>query len=109
VVHFDLSTSCPLLARITYALLHHAVYPCFRLAGRLFGDPDLYMHSYGTWWYFRFPKDVLLPHRELTFEGVRLMGPADTDRFLRIVYKDYMSLPPKDKRAVHGSEIIIRQ
>ena len=109
VVHFDLSTSCPRLARITYALLHHAVYPCFRLAGRLFGNPDLYMHSYGTWWYFRFPKDVLLPHRELTFEGVRLMGPADTDRFLRIVYKDYMSLPPKDKRAVHGSEIIIRR
>ena len=107
VVHFDLSVSHPLLARVTYSLLQHVVYPCFRLVGRLFGNPDLYMHSYGSWFYFQFPKEVLLPHRELTFEGLTLMGPADVDRFLRIIYKDYMNLPPKEKRAVHGSEILV--
>ena len=107
VVHFDLSVSHPLLARVTYSLLQHVVYPCFRLVGRLFGNPDLYMHSYGSWFYFQFPKEVLLPHRELTFEGLTLMGPADVDRFLRIIYKDYMNLPSKEKRAVHGSEILV--
>lgn len=107
VVHFDLSVSHPLLARVTYSLLQYVVYPCFRLVGRLFGNPDLYMHSYGSWFYFQFSKEVLLPHRELTFEGLTLMGPADVDRFLRIIYKDYMNLPSKEKRAVHGSEILV--
>ena len=107
VVHFDLSHSHPRLARMTYAVLHRVVYPCFRFWGHCFGNPDLYMHSYGSWFYFQFPKEVLLPHRELTFEGLTLMGPADVDRFLRIIYKDYMNLPSKEKRAVHGSEILV--
>jgi len=107
VVHFDLSHSHPRLARMTYAVLHRVVYPCFRFWGHCFGNPDLYMHSYGSWFYFQFPKDVLLPHQPVTFEGLTLEGPADVDRFCRILYKDYMSLPPKDKRAVHGSEILV--
>lgn len=107
VVHFDLSKSHPLLANITYSILHQVVYPCFRLIGRCFGNPNLYMHSYGTWFYFQFPKEVLLPHREIVFEGHTVLGPADADKFCRIVYGDYMKLPPKEKRAVHASEIIV--
>lgn len=107
VVHFDLSKSHPLLARLTYGLLHHVVYPCFRLIGRCFGNPNLYMHSYGSWFYFQFPKEVLLPHSQLTFEECTFEGPADVDRFCRIVYGEYMNLPPKEKRAVHASEILV--
>ena len=107
VVHFDLSKSHPLLANITYSILHQVVYPCFRLIGRCFGNPNLYMHSYGTWFYFQFPKEVLLPHGEIVFEGHTVLGPADADKFCRIVYGDYMNLPPKEKRAVHASEIIV--
>jgi len=107
VVHFDLSKSHPLLARITYAALHQLVYPLFRLIGRCFGNPNLYMHSYGSWFYFQFPKDVLLPHSPITFEGHTYEGPADVDRFCRIVYGDYMKVPPKEKRAVHASEILV--
>ena len=107
VVHFDLSHSHPMLARLVYATLHSVVYPCFRLIGHCFGKRDLYMHSYGSWFYFRFPKQVLMPHRELVYEGKTLAGPADVDQFCRIIYGDYMKLPPKEKRAVHGSEIII--
>ena len=109
VVHFDLSVSHPLLARIVYFVLHHAIYPCFRLIGHCIGRPNLYMHSYGSWFYFQFPKEVLLPHKDIVFEGYTLEGPADVDRFCSILYKDYMNLPPKDKRAVHGNEIIISE
>lgn len=107
VVHFDLSVSHPKIANGVYYILHHIVYPCFRLIGHCWGNPNLYMHSYGSWFYFQFPKDVLLPHKPITFEGFTMEGPADIDRFCRILYKDYMNLPPKDKRAVHSSDIIL--
>ena len=107
VVNFQLALSHPWLARVVYQVLHKMVYPCFRLIGRCFGDANRYMHSYGTWHYPQFPKDVLLPHRELLFEGRSFKGPADVDRFCRIVYGRYMDLPPKEKRAVHGSEIFV--
>jgi lipopolysaccharide cholinephosphotransferase len=65
------------------------------------------MHSYGSWFYFQFPKEVLLPHRDIVFEGRTIPGPADVDRFCSLIYKNYMDLPPKGKRAVHASEIIV--
>lgn len=106
-VHFDLSKSHPTIARMTYVALHRLVYPCFRLIGRCLGNPNLYMHSYGSWFYFQFPKEVLLPHRDIVFEGRTIPGPADVDRFCSLIYKNYMDLPPKGKRAVHASEIIV--
>ena len=48
-----------------------------------------------------------MPHRDIVFEGHMVPGPADPDRFCRILYKDYMNLPPKEKRAVHASEIVV--
>lgn len=106
-VSFDLAVRYPLLAHALFCLLRDVVYPTFRLVGKLFGDPNLYMHSYGSWFRFQFPKNALLPHKPITFEGRVFDGPADIDLFCRILYKDYMNLPPKDKRAVHGNEIII--
>lgn len=107
VVHFQLARRSLRLATTVYRLLHRVVYPCFRLIGRCFGRADCYMHAYGTWHYPQFPKDVLLPHRDITFEGRTYKGPADPVRFCALFYKDYMNLPPKDKRAVHSSGIRI--
>lgn len=40
---------------------------------------------------------------ELEFEGYLMMAPKDWDAVLTVVYGDYMTPPPKEKRvATHG-------
>lgn len=48
-----------------------------------------------------FPKDVYLPGREVSFEGVKAFIPNQYDPYLRNLYKDYMVLPPVNKRERH--------
>lgn len=43
---------------------------------------------------------------ELEFEGHMLMAPAEPDKVLRVIYGDYMQLPPEEKRVPsHSDEI----
>lgn len=106
-VCFSLAVRRPLLAHVLFCLLRDGVYPFFRFMGKIFGQSDLYMHSYGSWFRYKFPKDVLLPHKPITFEGHVFEGPAKVNEFCKILYGDFMNLPPMDKRAVHGKEIIM--
>lgn len=101
VVNFNLAGRHPGLAEAGYRILHNAVFPMFRIIGRMFGKPSLYMHSYGAWFYERIQKDVMLPHKDIVFEGKTFEGPAKPEEICRIIYGDYMSLPPKDKRNKH--------
>ena len=105
VVNFDLAGRHPHLAQAGYTVLHHAVFPSFRVLGKLFGARDLYMHSYGAWFYEKFPSAILVPHHEITFEGHTFEGPAKPEELCRNIYGDYMSLPPKDKRNRHHVDI----
>lgn len=107
VVAFDFSRINKPLAQFSFKTLQYIVYPLFRLIGRCFGRKDYYMFSYGTWFYEQFPQKVLLPYKDLIFEGHSFPGPADAHEFCRIMYGDYMNLPPKDKRTVHNSGILI--
>lgn len=95
----------PHLAQACYDLLHYIVFPCFRVVGHLFGKRDNCMHSYGAWFYEQLPRQVLVPHRDIVFEGKNFEGPADPDAMCRIAYHDYMNLPPKDKRDRHKIDI----
>ena len=95
----------PLLAEVCYRTLHHAVFPVFRLTGKLFGPPDQCMHSYGAWFYERTPKRALVPHKDITFEGHTFEGPADPDELCRIAYGNYLDLPPIDKRDRHKVDV----
>lgn len=53
------------------------------------------------------PGEALLPVRPIEFEGETFMGPADPDRYLRVLYGDgYMQLPPKEKRHAHTPEVL---
>ena len=65
------------------------------------------MHSYWTGFNTRFHKDVLFPYKPIIFEGYEFMGPANPEEYLRIVYGDYMNLPPIDERNHHEASIII--
>ena len=105
VVYFDLAGKHKGLAKFLFKTLDKVVFPIFRGFGHLFGDKNNYMHTYGAWFYFKFPKDVLVPHKDIQFEGYTFEGPANVDAMLKSIYKDYTTLPPKEKRAVHSSEI----
>lgn len=48
-----------------------------------------------------YSKDMIFPLKDIVFEGKTFLGPADPDRYLTSIYKDYMVLPPEDKRITH--------
>ena len=48
-----------------------------------------------------FPREVYVPAREAIFEGIIVFIPNDYDPYLRNLYKDYMKLPPVEKRERH--------
>lgn len=98
----------PRLAQTSYKLLHNIVFPMFRLVGRLFGNPDLYMHSYGAWFYEQNPRRCMTPHKDIVFEGYTFEGPADPDELCRIAYGNYMDLPPRDKRDRHKVDVVFK-
>ena len=98
----------PRLAQTSYKLLHNIVFPMFRLIGRLFGNPDLYMHSYGSWVYEQNPRRCMTPHKDIVFEGYTFEGPADPDELCRIAYGNYMDLPPRDKRDRHKVDVVFK-
>ena len=59
------------------------------------------MHSYGDSWVSRRKWDVLLPHSKVVFEGHEFPAPANVQEFLKSLYKNYMDLPPENKRNHH--------
>ena len=107
-VNTKLAGRYPLLAQIAYKSLHVIVFPVFRLVGKLFGNPDLYMHSYGAWFYEQNPRRCMIPHKDIIFEGHTFEGPADADELCRIAYGNYMDLPPRDKRDRHKIDVIFK-
>lgn len=107
-VNTKLAGRYPLLAQIAYKFLHVIVFPVFRLVGKLFGNPDLYMHSYGAWFYEQNPRRCMVPHKDIVFEGHTFEGPADADELCRIAYGNYMDLPPRDKRDRHKIDVVFK-
>ena len=92
------------------------------LLGRILG---IIPHSKWVWWFDRFvacdrddrqwgiptgrkyyngeifPREVYVPASEAEFEGMKVHIPNQFDPYLRNLYKDYMQLPPENKRERH--------
>ena len=107
-VNTKLAGRYPQLAQMGYKFLHVIVFPVFRLVGKLFGNPDLYMHSYGAWFYEQNPRRCMIPHKDIVFEGHTFEGPADADELCRIAYGSYMDLPPRNKRDRHKIDVVFK-
>ncbi len=50
--------------------------------------------------------DDLFPLQRLAFEGETFLAPRNPDRYLRLMYGDYMQLPPEDRRETHAAGIL---
>ena len=94
----------PHMCQLGYDLLDRVVFPFFRFLDTFIGKKKYYMHAYGPYFKWRFPEDVMLPHKDIVFEGHVFPGPAKPEEFLTILYGDYMKLPPEDKRNHHKAE-----
>ena len=46
--------------------------------------------------------EVVFPLTRINFEGEEFLAPADSDAYLRDLYKDYMTPPPPEKRGGHA-------
>lgn len=51
-------------------------------------------------------KDVFGEPTPIMFEGYELMGPAKPHEYLTKIFGDYMTLPPENKRRIHGFDYV---
>ena len=58
--------------------------------------------------YMNLKKSTIFPLKQITFEEKEFLGPNDIDDYLKVYYgKNYMTLPPKNKRKTHAHSIEI--
>lgn len=55
-----------------------------------------------NWYGIRHRNDSVFPLSEMMFEGKSFKVPANADAYLKDLYRDYMSIPPADKRKIHA-------
>jgi lipopolysaccharide cholinephosphotransferase len=74
---------------------------------RKFIKTDTYYHSPGSIVTQCHKLNEIFPLKKISFEGKMFNAPKDVDAVLTRFYgKDFMTLPPPEKRAIHASEII---
>lgn len=106
-IHFFIRNH-PIVANIVYNINFNFVCPLFRMISKPFGNGSYYMHAYGAPWTLKFPTEMILPHKNIKFEGYDIQGPADPIGLCKFIYgKNYGKLPPKEKRMTHALDIKI--
>ena len=66
-------------------------------------------HTYGTGMTPKFRLSDIHPVKPIFFEGKKFLGPAKLDLYLTKLYGDYMTIPSKENRIVHSSEIKLNE
>ena len=73
-------------------------YSGLRFVARLIPFGNYFYHSYGSWFMSRRVRSEMVPPTPIRFEGIYFMGPANSDKYLRRIYGDYMKLPNNNSR-----------
>ena len=98
-----------MLAKFCFNLQRCLLHPLFYGISYLFGSSEQYMHAYGTPFKYVFPKEVVLPYKEMIFEGHSFPGPAQPENYCVAHYGNhYMDLPAIEDRHHHDVEYMIR-
>ncbi len=96
------------MAKICFGIQKIFLHPIFYAISYVFGKKDVYMHAYGTPFRYRFPSDVVLPYKEMEYEGSQYPGPNNPEEYCKIHYgPDYYNLPDEDHRNHHDVDYII--
>lgn len=83
---------------VQYCLLRPVWGLLMLFGGRKYMSNILSQNGYGI----MHRRNAVFPLGEIEFEGRMFPAPADTDAYLKDLYKDYMKLPPPDKRKPHA-------
>lgn len=84
--------------------MKYGIYKCIWGAAKLLKPKSPYFsyilinNGYGI----RHRHDSTFPLSTIEFEGKTFPAPADTDAYLTDLYKNYMEIPPEDKRHIHA-------
>lgn len=70
-------------------------------SARLPFDEGEYVAHMPTAMQYCFPRRLFNEVTEVEFEGLHFVAPKHYDEYLRILYADYMQLPPEDQRITH--------
>ena len=70
-------------------------------SARLAFDEGEYVAHIPTATSYLFPRRLFSEVIEVEFEGCRFTAPKHYDEYLRILYGDYMQIPPEDQRLTH--------
>ena len=99
--HFLLGKA-KVLSKMIYYFQKICFDPLFFGITKMFGNRAYRNFSYGIFWWHPFENEIVCPSKPILFEGRYFPGPANPEKYLEIVYgKNYMDLPPKDKRNWH--------
>lgn len=94
----------PYAAQLVYDILEHIVEPLFKVCGYFFSSGKVIAHSYGFFDNRQIPKNIHAPYKTIIFEGHLFPVPNDPKSYLELLYGDYMTLPPEDRRVGHEAE-----
>lgn len=90
------------VARFVKFLSKYILIPLCRVVSSIFGNKNLLMYEYGYLFkYRRITNEILLPHKEIIFEGYKFFGPANPQKYCELIYGDFMKIPPIEKRNHH--------
>lgn len=59
-------------------------------------------------WKIIWPQETFAELNTYSFEGTEFLGPKDYDAYLSRCYKNYMQLPPENKRRTHCDNVFMR-
>ena len=80
--------------------LEYIVYPFFRLFAP-FANKKILRYSLGLGFFTERYIDEIMPLKDIEFEGYTFLSPNNIDAYLKILYGDYMKMPPLDKIQQH--------